>query len=463
MATADKSGEAISVSGLRKTVRLAYIWALASATILGPWLVMAQWWYSLTGPSLSLAFAITALLMIPVALCYSEMTSMLPYAGGSYNFIGHSFGSSVSFIFMWSQAICYYAVIAFNILATIWILQYAGIIPSEEGALILAGVGFAVLYAVINFFKVELSAAIQFGLFWLLFITGLVWNGFDLLLSPKFSLAYFSDYMPNGIEGFMVAAGVMVTMYFGFETVAHMSEESKFPTKKIYLPVVGSILTAGLVYLVTLTAMAGVAPYEYLVETANVPAEIIYFVNGPTLWAQIGWVGIVLGGLACALTCVDGFWLALSRLYFALGDANLFPRFFGRLNKYRVPHIANFFVFLGVVPCIVFSGSYWIATLFVIMGLAIAVVYLGSTLSFIKLRLSHPEWKRPYKAPLGLLVGALGVFGSGFCVYWSIMAMTIDGWYLMISYILIGVVFYFAMRYHRKNKGLEVKLMPPVE
>ena len=444
--------------GLRKAMRLVFIWTMASATILGPWLVMANWWFSLTGPSLSLAFLITMFLMIPVALVYSELTSMMPYAGGSYNFIGHAFGPMISFIFMWGQTISYYAVATFNILATIWILQYMGIVPPSQEALIIAGLGFATFYAVLNWFRVELSAAVQFGLFWLLFITGMIWNGLDLFTKPTFSMAYFADYFPFGIEGFMVATGVMVTMYFGFEMVAHMSEEAKYPSKKNWIPVVGSVLTAATVYIVTLTAMAGSAPLEWLIGTDNMPAEIIYLVNGNVPWATIGWWGIVFGGIACALTCVDGFWLGLSRLFYSLGQANLFPKIFAKLNKFSIPGVASMTVFIGLIPLIIFSGSEWIATLFVMMGITIALVYFGATASFIVLRVKHPEWKRPFKAPLGIVMGILGLIGSGFCFYWSAVAMTPEGWYLTIGYMIVGIVVYFLMYYYRKGRNLNAEL-----
>jgi amino acid transporter len=470
--------------GLRKAMRLPVLWALASATILGPWLVMANWWFSLTGPSLALAFLVTMLLMVPVAFCYSELTSMMPYAGGSYNFIGHAFGSMTSFVFMWSQTISYYAVTTFNILATIWILQYSGIIPYGDYVsfagitlgdpyLIAAGLGFAIFYTALNWYKVELSATIQFLLFWLLFITGIIWNGIDLFIKPTFSMGYFADLFPFGTGGFLVAAGSMVTMYFGFEVVANMSEEANFPTKKMSIPVIGSILTAAFVYIITLTAMAGSAPLDWLVGTANMPAEIVYLTNGYTTWALIGWWGIVLGGIACALTCVDGFWLALSRLFYSLGRANMFPKFFERLNSHSVPGIASFVVFLGLVPMIVFSGSSWISTLFIIMGITIAVVYVGATMSFIQLRRTHPEWKRPFKAPGGIAMGVLGLVGSGFCVAATAYALTPvavgganystslggwDGWIITIGYMIVGILLYFFMQSYRKSRKLETKL-----
>ncbi|MDD1776267.1 MAG: APC family permease [Candidatus Methanomethylicus sp.] len=448
--------------GLKKVMSGPYLWALASATILGPWIVMTQFWFSVTGPSLSLAFAVTMMLMIPVAFCYSEMVSMLPYAGGSYNYIGHAFGPGVAFIFMWSTAISYFAVIAFNIMCVVQILQYAGIIPMTTEVLIGGSMAFAIFYALLNWYKLELSATVQYVLFWLLFITGMIWNGLDLFISPQFSLANFSPYFAFGMDGFLLATGIMVTMYFGFEVVANMVEESKYPSKKMAWPVVGSVLTAGAVYLVTLTAMAGVFPLDTILSDAalNYPAAVIFLIHGQTLWAQVGWVGIVLGGLAAALTCVDGFWLALSRLWFALGEANLFPKFLSRLNKFSVPGIASLCVLIGVGPAILIMGTDWIQTLFVLMGIAISIVYFGAMLAYIRLRMKYPDWKRPYKAPGGIIMGILGLIGSGFCVYWSAFGMTPTGWTLFLSYIAIGVFAYIYLYFTRKSK---IVLMPPVQ
>jgi APA family basic amino acid/polyamine antiporter len=449
---------------LRKVLGVVYIWALASATILGPWLILANWWFSFTGPSLFLAYLILMFMMIPVGLCYAELTPILPWAGGSYNFIGHAFGTGVSFIFMWWQIICYFAVIAFNILAPIYILQYAGVLPETTEALIGAALLFAIFYCALNWFKIELSAGVQFALFWLLFITGIIWNGFGLMLSDKWNPSlYYSNFLPNGIGGFLAAMGVMITMYFGFEVVAHMAQELKFPPKKAIIPVIGSIVTAGFVYVVTLAAMAGVAPYDWLVNTPCMPGEIVFYVWGRTPWAYVGWIGIILGGIACALTCVDGFWLALSRLFYALGEANLFPKAFARINRHGVPGIANLMVFAGTAVCIAFSGTAWIQTLFVMMAVGIAATYFGVTLSFVKLRKSHPEWKRPYKVPAGYVVGGIAVIVSAYCFYYSAVCMTIEGWMLSITFLILGAIMYVYMYNVGKRKGIKPELKPPVE
>jgi hypothetical protein len=53
-----------------------YLFAMAVASILGPWVVMSQFWYSVSGPSIALAFVVVGLICIPIGLVYGELSAM---------------------------------------------------------------------------------------------------------------------------------------------------------------------------------------------------------------------------------------------------------------------------------------------------------------------------------------------------------------------------------------------------
>ncbi len=93
------------------------MFAMAAGSIIGPWLVMMQWWLSLSGPSIALAFVLTGLLCIPIGLVYGEMTSMLPNVGGPFVFIYNAFGKQAAFWGAWSLMLAYSTVIAFQLYA----------------------------------------------------------------------------------------------------------------------------------------------------------------------------------------------------------------------------------------------------------------------------------------------------------------------------------------------------------
>ena len=76
-----------SEGGLKRTIGPFRLFVLGTASIVGPWLVMTNWWISLTGSSIALAFFVLGLMCIPIGLIYGELTAMFPEAGGSSVYI----------------------------------------------------------------------------------------------------------------------------------------------------------------------------------------------------------------------------------------------------------------------------------------------------------------------------------------------------------------------------------------
>ena len=75
--------------------------AMAVGIIVGPWMPQMPFWFSLSGPSISLVFIVIMILAIPIVLAYGELTAMLPFAGGEYNFALNAFGYTPAWIVGW--------------------------------------------------------------------------------------------------------------------------------------------------------------------------------------------------------------------------------------------------------------------------------------------------------------------------------------------------------------------------
>ena len=50
--------------------------------MIAAWMVEIKYWFELSGPGSFWALVVCALFILPLCLVYSEMTSMLPFAGG---------------------------------------------------------------------------------------------------------------------------------------------------------------------------------------------------------------------------------------------------------------------------------------------------------------------------------------------------------------------------------------------
>ena len=63
-----------SSGGLNRSIGPLRLFVLGTASIVGPWLVMTNWWISLTGSSIALAFSVLA--------CYASHRSCLRRVDG---------------------------------------------------------------------------------------------------------------------------------------------------------------------------------------------------------------------------------------------------------------------------------------------------------------------------------------------------------------------------------------------
>lgn len=86
-------------NGLKKELSLTSLIAMASGGMVAAWMVEIRYWFELTGVTSALALLVCALLILPLCFIYTEMTAMLPYAGGANIWeLMHLIGMQVSLL-----------------------------------------------------------------------------------------------------------------------------------------------------------------------------------------------------------------------------------------------------------------------------------------------------------------------------------------------------------------------------
>lgn len=93
-------GHPASNNGLHKTIQLRNLFTLGFGTIVGvAWLIVLGVILADAGPiGAMIGFTIGAMIMIPIGLCYAELASMLPAAGGELVYANEVFGVKYAFI-----------------------------------------------------------------------------------------------------------------------------------------------------------------------------------------------------------------------------------------------------------------------------------------------------------------------------------------------------------------------------
>ena len=75
-------------NGLRKELKLSSMIAMAAGGMIAAWMVEIKYWFELSGVGSVLSLLTCAILVLPLCFIYSEMTSMMPYAGGQNIWVG---------------------------------------------------------------------------------------------------------------------------------------------------------------------------------------------------------------------------------------------------------------------------------------------------------------------------------------------------------------------------------------
>jgi len=421
--------------GLKRSMGPIYLFAMAAATIIGPWLVMTNWWISLTGASIALAFVLVGLMCIPIGLVYGELTSMFPQVGGSYVYTEKAFGKEASYWTSWALMLSYTAVLAFQLMALMDIIRFLWWPEMTIEVMMILAAIVAFINYLLNTREVNIGAGVQFVLFLILAVVGF---GYSLLFftSPSFSTSNWEPFFQTGADGFLTATALMVTMFFGFEVIPQFAEESKYPLKKMWKIITAAILFAATFYGIICLAEAGMGPFAEIIETPMLGAQLALDNYGSWLMYLIA-----LANVAALLTCLIGFWMGSSRLLMAMGRQGVLPRTFASLNKNGVPKTANLVILLVVMVLILMTGTKWLTSLFTLIAAGVGITYTFVVLAFFKLRKTDITVERPYKLHGGLPMGVLALICGLLISYFTFSYFSLDIWILFgIYYVLVAVI-----------------------
>lgn len=428
---------------------------------------------------LLVCWALAGALTIVGALCYSELASMHPKAGGQYVFLREAFGPLAGFLYGWTL----FAVIQSGTIAAVGVAfaKFLGVfVPSVSNSNILIQLGSwkltvlqvisVVLIAFLTWLNtrgIETAKNIQtsFTVTKVFALSALIVLG--LLSFNKFHGApvnFGSGFWPtaealsNPTNLFMLVALAMVGPLFScdaWNNITFAGEEVKDAEK--VLPrslalgtfiVISLYLLANVAYLCLLplhgTADGGTVVARGIQHAAEdrvgtAAAEIIFGSIGTYLMA--GAIMISTFG------CLNGLILAGARVYYAMAKDRLFFQKAGFLNpRTNVPVFG--LVIQGVWSAfLATSGTY--SDLLEYVVFAALLFYVATVIAVIVLRRKQPDTPRPYKVPfyptlpILYVVTAVAVMGGQF-----VMKPQYSGLGLLI--ILSGLPAYFIWRAKQK-------------
>jgi APA family basic amino acid/polyamine antiporter len=341
-----------------------------------------------------LAFALCALGLLPVALCYSEAASRTDRTGGPYLYASEAFGPRIGFAVGW---MCFAnSIFSFAAVSCVAAAHFCRLIPGLDQPVALKVVALLVIavFAWLNYrgarpgaTAIDVFTVAKFAVL-LILVSALL---------PHVSLAGVSTTLPHGVTGIGSATFIALFAAQGFEVAPVPAGETHAPERHVPIAVMSSLLAASALYVLVQTVLVG--SYARLREVSETPLADAALAVVPALGALVA-----IGGLISTLGFVSGSALGTPRyLYAAAVDGHL-PRSLARVHpRFESPHHA---VIATAVLAMLLALPFDYRSLIGMSNVAVAVQYLATSLAVLRLRSLHKT--RGLRIPGGPLAPLLG-------------------------------------------------------
>ncbi len=438
---------------LHKSLKLIYVYAIATGaifTFIGYW---DSIFYEYCGPGTWLAFLLMTLMILPIAFVYCELAPIFPEAGGEliYNTVG--LNKHMGFLSAWLIMLAWIAVPPAAVMAIVqWLFHIFHISSSFMMVEIVAAIAL-VGYFFLSLQSVEVAGRIQLIMLGLA-IGGCVAAAIGFMCSGLWSIDNFKNFFYSqapiqlGIPGWIIGLAFLITPFFGFETVPQMIEEGDFPLKDSTKAIWGSVVTCGIIYSFYFIGLGGM-PVQSLVEDGG--AAVNGFL-GITMMEQLGgrWqIWSILFGITsilCAIgTCLLGFWLSTVRLLYAMGRTNFLPSSFAKLNKHQQPILPNVLLLvISIVFLILQNAGTFMNDFFNLMAFGCACAYAITMISAIRIHHVHPDWS-PYHLKGGSITRCAALIIAIVVAFFCTLGQGAGSWISFAIYLVVGMTLWLWM------------------
>jgi basic amino acid/polyamine antiporter, APA family len=422
-------------------------------------------------------FVITGFFFYMTAATYAEATAMYPEAGGSSSFARRAFNEFWSFFAAWGQMLNYIITVA---ISAFFVPHYFGSVIGVDAlrhgpADIFFGIGVIALLSLVNVIGVKESAGLNVTLAVIDFLTQLllVLVGAVLVLSPSTLVDNVHFGVAPSWKDFFIAIPIGMIAYTGIETISNMAEEAKDETKTIPAAISRVRLAVFAIYFtlpaVALSALPVTRTADGSYQTLlGVSEEKGGFAGDPILGVvkqlnlgPLQSAGEIYVGLLAAtilFIATNAGIIGVSRLVYSMGLHRQVPDRLRQLHpKYGTPWI-GILIFGGVACVTLIPGQADFLGNIYAFGAMLSFTIAHA--SVIRLRLTQPDFKRPYRGPGVLRVAGrpLPVFaligGAGTSLAFVVVTVLhLDVAMAGVIWLALGVGVYV---WYRRRQGLDL-------
>lgn len=358
------------------------------------------------GPSVVVAYGVSALLMLPALYSIAELSSAMPRAGGAYFFIHRSLGpwaGMMGGIGLWLTLVLKSAFALVGMGAYLVLLVDLPIVP--------VAVALTVAFGLINTLGAKETAWLQNALVVVLVPTMVFYvvQGVAHIGGTGFGTVHeqqFTPFLPFGTLGLVSTVGLVSISYAGLTKIASAAEEVRDLDRNLPLGMLLALLTAGGIYVGGVYVMVGTLDPEALrgdlTPVATAGEAFLEWLPG-----ELGLFLVVAAAIAAFASTGNAGILAASRYPLAMARDDLAWTRFERIGRFGTPTAGIAITCGTMIAAILFLDVERLAKL----GSAfILLTFAMINLAVIILRESRIETYAPgYRSPLYPWMQVVGI------------------------------------------------------
>src|ERR671930_878514 len=347
-----------------------------------------------------------------VSLSYAEGTAAIRETGGAATFVRIAFNDLVGFVTGWALFLDYLIVIALSAVFMPHYVAGAFFTKIQRPWDVVAGCFAIAAIAILRLIRRTRLHS------WALVVALVDLGTQVLLIVLGMALLFTPDALPAGTSlgskptwhDIAFALPLAMLAYTGLETIANLAEETRRPGRDLPRSLFGAIGLVVLLYVAIAVVALSAFPAEHgtllgsnwirapLVGIASQIREHVPEAIGAPVQVFVGISGALIL-LTAATTSISGF----GRLAYSLGEHGQLPRKFGWLNPRTVvsPRSIIAAALISIVGLVASDHlRHPVSYLASLFSFGVLLAFTAAQLAVIKLRLSDPDRRRPYRVPV---------------------------------------------------------------
>ncbi|WP_392486685.1 APC family permease [Haloimpatiens sp. FM7315] len=437
-------------SSLKKEIGLLTATMLVAGNMIGSGIFMLPASLaSISGPGPTImAWVITGMGSIFVALSYANLGSKFTKTGGPYEYPKIAFGEFVGFINAW---LYWNASWIGNAAIITTVSSYTGaLIPSIANSPFLSFIYTSAvlwIFTIINIVGVKEASFIQTAM---TIFKIVLFVGFIIVSFFYFNPEYIAPAFPAGKGFSSMPAAMACTLwaFTGLESATVVAGEIHNPERNVKLSTIMGIIIALVVYLCISVSAMGAMPQAELAKSSAPIVDIFSRFLGKGITKAI-----IVASVISVLGTTIGWIFATARVAYAAGEDGIFPAVFSKVHpKHKTPvgSLIIGSVLINILLLMNYSKSMISAFNFVMLlaTLGYLPVYAFAAAADIKIMLKEKKIVSKSKMIKKSIIPVLGIIYSIWATIGSGLEVCLYGLLLMV----MGIPVYFYMKKKNKEK-----------